>query len=140
MAIDLELDSIESLNRFDIFSNQPIETEHTFHHAIAPNLGQTWTLSKNVYPSTSRNTTDQKVEASFRNALAKSAPKDAGGSVGAELTVGWGGKDGTKVSGSLQAEAHDDNGNYGSAQFKHNDDGTSEIKVGGGHKEGDGKG
>ncbi|HEX2583188.1 MAG TPA: hypothetical protein VHL30_03635 [Chlamydiales bacterium] len=62
-------------------------------------------------------------------------PMEAGGSVEGKLVIDWGNPEGPSWSGSISAEAHDDNGNYAKVEVKQDSDGKGRAEVSAGHKE-----
>lgn len=60
---------------------------------------------------------------------------DAGGSVSVGIDVSWGGKDGCEVSGYVEGEVHDKDGNYVEGKVEQNSDGTGGAHVSAGHKD-----
>lgn len=65
-----------------------------------------------------------------------SNPLEAGGSVQAEVSIKWGGKDEeSSWSGGVSGEVHDEKGNYAKIDVKQNSNGSGSATVAAGHKE-----
>lgn len=62
-------------------------------------------------------------------------PMESGGSVQGEISIKWGGEEGTSWSGGGSAEYHDNKGNYAKIEVKQDSDGKGNATVSAGHKE-----
>jgi len=71
----------------------------------------------------------------WKNVAHIQRPLDAGGSVTVGIDVSWGGSEGCETSAHVEAEVHDNDGNYVEGKVEQNSDGTGGAHVSAGHKD-----
>ncbi len=134
----LEIDSIDAYDQDYGYSspNYNQQLESRFHEAIFSPVNFDERFARKPVFDTNHLPFMKRVETVFLNSSGAErvmlTKKHSGGSVEAEVTVGWGGRDSPTCDFTLRGEAHNDRGDYVKGDITQSIDGTGSVSVGGG--------
>lgn len=135
MLVDLDgASGYEQYFELNFFEDDERQSRDTFQDRICFKGHGGLRLSKPVSIACNPTAIERSVNSLFLTKIANAKANESGGSVTLDLSVDWGGSQGTTFSGSINAEAHDDRGNTVEVRVEQSSDGSGSATVSGSHE------
>jgi|CXWL01.1.fsa_nt_gi hypothetical protein len=134
MSVDLDtVSGCEQNFGSNSFENER-ESQVSFHDKLFSNTHCKLHFSKQLSIAHNRTMMEKTVDAFFLNRMRNAEVADTEGSVSGGIQCDWGGQDGPQFSAYIEAEAHDDHGNYVEVSVEQSSNGTGSASVSGSHE------
>ena len=129
--INLSTDSDEYDKYYNEMNHRDALPAEDFHKVIFFQWSSCTTFTKRAILHGNPLDMDRKIQNAAQYTSGKMKPMSRGGSVSVDVSISWGGSEGTQGSVGISAEAHDDSGNKVevSVEQDSNGEGSANISV-----------